>query len=201
MHSWLATVGKNFKDPPSEPTYLGQFHPITGQRLEPSTASGEGRGGDRARARARARADQEADAEEEGENEREVDEDQEDEEGRDMSEDSKRLEDAAADSPEGGRQGKAPAQKQLYPFTRNRHFVSESILSEELRMEVWRRVQQHGKSVRQVSVELGIDMRRVGAVVRLVELEKRMRAEVSPHIIPLTLFTRPLHDMMSQSTD
>jgi hypothetical protein len=32
--------------------------------------------------------------------------------------------------------------------------------------------------VRQVSIEMGVDMRRVAAVVRLVEVEKRMIAEV-----------------------
>jgi hypothetical protein len=176
MQAWLATVGKNFKNPPSEPTYLGQFHPITGKRSQPSTGSHDERRGDRSRA------GQDADAEEEGNEDEEIDED---EEGQDMSDDSKRLEEAAVDSPKGGRRGNASKQKKLYPFTRNKHFVSESILSEELRMEVWRRVQQGRKSVRQVSVELGIDMRRVGAVVRLVELEKRMRAEVSPTIILL----------------
>lgn len=70
-------------------------------------------------------------------------------------------------------------QQDLRPFPLNPHFVSESILSEPLREEVWRRVIIEKKSVRTVSVELGIEMRRVGAVVRLVELEKRMREEVS----------------------
>ena len=64
------------------------------------------------------------------------------------------------------------------PFPMNPHFVSESILSEALRLEVWKRVMVEKKSVRQVSVELGVEMRRVGAVVRLVEVEKRMRAKV-----------------------
>lgn len=65
-----------------------------------------------------------------------------------------------------------------YPFPMNRSFKSEAILSEALRLEVWKRVQVEGQSVRQVSAELNIDMRRVGAVVRLVEVEKKMRAEV-----------------------
>ena len=67
----------------------------------------------------------------------------------------------------------------LRPFPLNQHFISESILSEELRQEIWRRVQIEKKSVRTVSVELGVEMRRVGAVVRLVELERRQREEVS----------------------
>lgn len=64
------------------------------------------------------------------------------------------------------------------PFPLNPLFISQSILSESLRLEIWRRVKEEGKSVRQVSVELGVEMRRVGAVVRLVEVERRMRAEV-----------------------
>ena len=67
----------------------------------------------------------------------------------------------------------------LRPFPLNQHFRSESILSESLREEIWRRVQIEKKSVRTVSVELGVEMRRVGAVVRLVELEKKQREEVS----------------------
>lgn len=76
----------------------------------------------------------------------------------------------------------------LRPFPLNLHFTSESILSESLREEVWRRVMVERKSVRTVSVELGIEMRRVGAVVRLVELERRMRQEVSSilPILPIT---------------
>lgn len=74
----------------------------------------------------------------------------------------------------------APESKEdLRPFPLNPHFISESVLSESLRQEIWRRVRVEEKSVRTVSVELGVDMRRVGAVVRLVELEKQMRAEVS----------------------
>ncbi len=69
-------------------------------------------------------------------------------------------------------------QNDLRPFPLNRYFVSESILSEELQHEIWRRVQVQQKSVRQVSIEMGVDMRRVAAVVRLVEVEKRMIAEV-----------------------
>ncbi len=95
-----------------------------------------------------------------------------------QSPDSRALEEAAQDDSKGiawrGRQSK----KDLMPFPLNPHFVSQSVLSEELRLEVWKRVQVDKKSVRQVSVELGIEMRRVGAVVRLVEVEKKMKAEV-----------------------
>lgn len=78
----------------------------------------------------------------------------------------------------------------LKPFPLNQHFVSESVLSEPLRQEIWKRIKVDGRSVRTVSVELGIEMRRVGAVVRLVEVERRMRANVS---LPL------LHDLSKPS--
>lgn len=71
----------------------------------------------------------------------------------------------------------------LRPFPLNKTFVSEAILSEDLRQEIWRRVQVEKKSVRTVSVELGVEMRRVGAVVRLVEVENQMREEVSATLV------------------
>jgi hypothetical protein len=82
--------------------------------------------------------------------------------------------DAAAEDP------KLPKESHddLRPFPHNQHFVSQSILSEELQQEIWRRVQIEKKSVRQVSVEMHVDMRRVAAVVRLIEVENRMVAEV-----------------------
>lgn len=64
------------------------------------------------------------------------------------------------------------------PFPLNPQFVSEPILSEELSNEIYKRVVEQKKSVRSVSVEMRVDMRRVGAVVRLKELEKRMKNEV-----------------------
>jgi hypothetical protein len=64
------------------------------------------------------------------------------------------------------------------PFPNNPNFVSESILSEDLREEIYKRVTSKKQSLRAVSVELGIDMKRIAAVVRLVELEKRQRSQV-----------------------
>lgn len=64
------------------------------------------------------------------------------------------------------------------PFPGNRTFISEPVLSEELRNEVYVRVVEKKRSLRAVSVELGIDMKRIAAVVRLVEMERRQRAQV-----------------------
>lgn len=64
------------------------------------------------------------------------------------------------------------------PFPQNPAFVSESILSEELRNEIYQQVVVRKKSIRAVSAEMGVDMRRVAAVCRLVEIENRWRQQV-----------------------
>jgi hypothetical protein len=90
------------------------------------------------------------------------------------TEDTAALNDAAEDDSPANNSGFGKR-----PFPLNRDFFSQSVLSESLRNEVYKRVAKDKQSVRQVSAELHIDMRRVGAVVRLVEIERRMRAEVS----------------------
>jgi hypothetical protein len=104
------------------------------------------------------------------------DKSEEEKDSAEMTDDGRALE-AATEEP------KLPPEtyEDLRPFPLNRNFVSESILSEEMRNEIWERVQRQAKSVRQVSIEMGVDLRRVAAVVRLVEVEKRMIAEVSHH--------------------
>ncbi|GLB04594.1 hypothetical protein AtubIFM57258_010563 [Aspergillus tubingensis] len=78
-------------------------------------------------------------------------------------------------------------------FPANPAYRSESILSEELRTEIYNRVVINKKSVRAVSVELKVDMRRVAAVVRLVELEKRMEKQGKPLAVP---YARAIHEMI-----
>lgn len=71
-----------------------------------------------------------------------------------------------------------PEKLSTRPFPLNQHFVSEPILSEEMRGEIYRRVVEEKKSVRAVSIELKVDMRRVAAVVRLMDMEKSWRSQV-----------------------
>ena len=61
-------------------------------------------------------------------------------------------------------------QEDLQPFPLNPFFRSEPVPSLELRDEIYRRVKE-GLPVRAVSQSLGVDMNRVGAVVRLKEVE------------------------------
>ncbi|KAJ5134129.1 hypothetical protein N7526_005494 [Penicillium atrosanguineum] len=79
------------------------------------------------------------------------------------------------------------------PFPSNPTFTSENILSEELRNEIYVLVVEKKKSVRAVSVQLGVDMKRIAAVVRLVELEKRQRAQGKPIALP---YARSVHEMV-----
>lgn len=58
------------------------------------------------------------------------------------------------------------------PFPANKHFKSEPVTSEEQRKMVWDYIMVRGLSVREVSAMMGIEMSRVGAIVRLQELEK-----------------------------
>ena len=71
------------------------------------------------------------------------------------------------------------AGESVTPFILNPTFISQPILSEEMREDIWKRIMQDGQSVREVSATLGVDMRRVGAVVRLKEIEKEWLRMVS----------------------
>ncbi|PGH09999.1 hypothetical protein GX51_00265 [Blastomyces parvus] len=96
-------------------------------------------------------------------------------------------------SKEGGKDTDAETLEDLRPFPLNPTFVSESVLSEDLRNEIHRQVVEYGKSLREVSVMHGVDLKRVAAVVRLVELEKKWVAENKPRAIP---YARAVHQMI-----
>ncbi|KAL9112719.1 MAG: hypothetical protein Q9227_003022 [Pyrenula ochraceoflavens] len=81
----------------------------------------------------------------------------------------------------------------LRPFPQNAYFQSQTVLGEDLRNEIYRQVKEEGKTVRAVSVELGVDMRRVGAVVRLVEIERRWRSEGKQIAAP---YQKAIHSMI-----
>ena len=66
----------------------------------------------------------------------------------------------------------------LMPFPMNSQFRSHRILSDELRDEVYKRIAVDQKSVRDVSAALGVEMKRVAAVVRLKTIEKQWEQEV-----------------------
>lgn len=70
----------------------------------------------------------------------------------------------------------------LRPFPKNDSFISQPVTSEALREVVWEKIMKNGLSVKEVSMELGIEMSRVGAIVRLKEVEKAWQRQVRLHI-------------------
>ncbi|KAL2839902.1 eukaryotic mitochondrial regulator protein-domain-containing protein [Aspergillus pseudoustus] len=80
------------------------------------------------------------------------------------------------------------------PFPSNNNFQSEPILSEDLRNDIYERVVVKKQSVRAVSVKTGVDMRRVAAVCRLVELEKRWREQVRQAFFSFLFFNSYHYD-------
>lgn len=66
----------------------------------------------------------------------------------------------------------------LMPFPRNDAFRSQPVTSEELREAVWKEVIINGQSVKTVSARFNIEMNRVGAIVRLKEVEKEWQRKV-----------------------
>ncbi|KAI2781386.1 eukaryotic mitochondrial regulator protein-domain-containing protein [Daldinia loculata] len=58
------------------------------------------------------------------------------------------------------------------PFPLNPHFKSQPVLDDRARELIWAKVMQKGETIKAVSAELGVDIRRVAAVVRLKEVEK-----------------------------
>ncbi len=73
----------------------------------------------------------------------------------------------------------------LMPFPLNRQFRSQPVLSEELRDEIFRRINKEKQSVRSVSATLGVEMQRVGAVFRLKTIENQWIQEVRlPYSLP-----------------
>lgn len=90
--------------------------------------------------------------------------------------------------------GKPPSGPDLSPFPKNESFRSQPVTSEELRELVWEKIMKNGLSVKEVSVELNIEMSRVGAIVRLKEVEKAWQRQVRfSSYISLLNPTSPCH--------
>ncbi|KAB5559775.1 eukaryotic mitochondrial regulator protein-domain-containing protein [Coniochaeta sp. 2T2.1] len=83
------------------------------------------------------------------------------------------------------------------PFPNNPFFVSEPVLSEDSREEIWRKVVQEGEAIKSVSANYGVDMRRVAAVVRLKEVEKAWEREGKKLATP---YARAVMDMLPSRT-
>jgi hypothetical protein len=84
----------------------------------------------------------------------------------------------------------------LRPFPLNQYFRSQPVLSEELREAIYQRVKRDGATVSLASVEYGVSNERVGAVVRLKQMEKEWVAQVCLLFSLFALLPTPSHDMM-----
>lgn len=74
-------------------------------------------------------------------------------------------------------------QEDLRPFPLNQYFRSQPVLSEDLREAIYQRVKRDGATVSLASVEFGVSNERVGAVVRLKQMEKEWVAQVCLHVL------------------
>lgn len=75
----------------------------------------------------------------------------------------------------------------LMPFPQNRFFRSERVVNEAMREDIWKKVMKDGLSVKAVSSQLGVEMNRVGAIVRLKEIEKEWVRQVRLSLQQLAL--------------
>jgi hypothetical protein len=73
------------------------------------------------------------------------------------------------------------------PFPANPHFKSAKVLDDKARELIWEKVMRDGETIKAISAEFGIDIRRVAAVVRLKEVEKDWIAKVSLFYYRLSL--------------
>lgn len=64
------------------------------------------------------------------------------------------------------------------PFPRNPYFRSQPVINEAMREAIWEKIMKDGQTVKAVSAEFGVDMARVGAIVRLKEVEKEWMRKV-----------------------
>ena len=151
MFQWLNGPGAVFKDPlPGSTNYLSAYSP-NGQLIR-SMDSDRG-STDTAKL-------EEADTEQGAH------------QGSDRSSSSRRMNVAS------GQPIPLEEAEDMFPFPGNKGFRSEAVLSEELKDEIWKRVVVDKTSVRRVSADLLVDMRRVGAVVRLKAVEKEWEKKV-----------------------
>lgn len=80
---------------------------------------------------------------------------------------------------EGGKGPRYLGPFQDQPFPQNPLFRSQPVLDEQTRELIWEKITQRGESLKAVSAEMGVDVRRVAAVVRLKEVERQWVKDVS----------------------
>ncbi|KAI1327004.1 eukaryotic mitochondrial regulator protein-domain-containing protein [Xylariaceae sp. FL0255] len=84
----------------------------------------------------------------------------------------------------GGGPGMASDGRQRHPYPENREYHSHPVLDDSSRELIWERVMREGETIKAVSAEFGVDIRRVAAIVRLKEVEKDWEAKNKKLAIP-----------------
>ncbi|KAG5913786.1 hypothetical protein E4U61_006516, partial [Claviceps capensis] len=74
---------------------------------------------------------------------------------------------------EGGRGPRYLGPFEDQPFPQNPLFRSQPVLDEQTKELIWEKVMNRGEALKAVSAEMGVDVRRIAAVVRLKQLEKQ----------------------------
>lgn len=89
------------------------------------------------------------------------------------------------------------------PFPNNPAFRSEPVLSDEARETIWAAVMEKGMPLKAVSAQFNVDMRRVAAVVRMKQIEKKWEKEVSLFSFPFyfcLLFRRFYDELQNKNS-
>lgn len=90
------------------------------------------------------------------------------------------------------------------PFPLNPFFRSERVLSEEMRQLLVEEVREKKKPIKVVSIEQGVDARRIAAVLRMKDIERQWKQEVSAilpfsqHPLPGNYYTASMMIILSQ---
>lgn len=165
MFRWLNGPGSVFRHPlPGSTNYLNAYD----------------RNGALVRAKDRSPGkNEQAKEEDKDEEEEDIDEEEEvDEDGEIVPKKTRKIKEVKIKETMAGPPLPKENTEDLMPFPMNRQFRSQHVLSEELKDAIYQRVMVDGQSVRTVSAALGVEMSRVGAVVRLKAVEKEWEEQV-----------------------
>ncbi|KAI0999654.1 hypothetical protein K3495_g8542 [Podosphaera aphanis] len=148
MFQWLSRIGQKFKEPMDDtPNYLGAYSPDGSLRRVVERVMTHRRQTERLRELIKKKPEKSEEL------------------LRELEEREKKFADERNTPPELTR-------RDMMPFPANKDFVSEPVLGPWLQNQIWEDVMLHGMTVREVSAQRGVEMSRVAAVVRLLEVER-----------------------------
>ncbi|KAH6643817.1 eukaryotic mitochondrial regulator protein-domain-containing protein [Boeremia exigua] len=180
FYAWLNGPGMQLKEPlPESTNYLGAYDQNgTLVRAGPEYQRASARSRDESKIKLKESRDEAAAPTEETTT-------PEGQESLEKLESAAREEDAKKkDAEQDGSKLPPETAEDLRPYPMNPYFRSQPVLSEELREAIYQRVKRDGATVSLASVEFGVSNERVGAVVRLKQMEKEWIAQGKTLAIP-----------------